>query len=455
MTQGKEERKEDMEILYLPIGVPTFHLETARRMMQESAQLLLKIWPGTVIPQDILLSVADLKKFLEGKHPDLVILQNATFANSAYACEICGAFSCPILLWTLKEPQADGSRLKLNSLTGAFSAANTILGYGQNVLEYVYGSPEEKEVEEKIKAIVRACRLKLNMSRMRLVQVGQTPEGFGFGRAQDLEMKRTFGVTLESIEARELMNKARTYPDEELAEESKQVEQKMCGLSQMPEKNRIDFVRLYKAYKDYVQEHQVGAMACRCWPDFFTDYGTPVCAVLAMLNDLGIAAACETDAYGALSMYAGMQLTGEPVFFGDPVSMNEEENTLTFWHCGTAACGLAREDTGAQVGVHCNRRIGPTLNFGCKAASAVTIFRIGKSPKGEFRFFLAEGEALDRPRQYEGTSVVVRLQRKVRPMVEQAVCAGWEPHFAVIYGDAKQELTALGHLLGLEVCKYE
>jgi hypothetical protein len=49
-------------------------------------------------------------------------------------------------------------------------------------------------------------------------------------------------------------------------------------------------------------------------------------------------------------MWTGMKLSSSPVFFGDPVSLNEEENTLTFWHCGTAACTLARKDTGAVVG---------------------------------------------------------------------------------------------------------
>lgn len=45
----------------------------------------------------------------------------------------------------------------------------------------------------------------------------------------------------------------------------------------------------------------------------------------------------------------------------------EKEGTVTFWHCGMAACNLARKDTGAQVGVHPNRKIGPVMDFGCEA----------------------------------------------------------------------------------------
>ena len=70
----------------------------------------------------------------------------------------------------------------------------------------------------------------------------------------------------------------------------------------------------------------------------------------------------------ALSLWDG---EGEPAEFTaalgytapeeEEITEDEEENTLTFWHCGTAACTLARKDTGAVVGVHPNRKIGPAL----------------------------------------------------------------------------------------------
>ena len=153
-------------------------------------------------------------------------------------------------------------------------------------------------------------------------------------------------------------------------------------------------------------------------------------------------------------MYAGMQLSGQPVFFGDPVSMDEQENTITCWHCGTAACSLARTDTGAKVDVHCNRKIGPTLDFGCRACEHVTVFRIGKDNEGNFRFFIASGEALDKPKQFNGTSVVVRMNEEAKRVVYESVEAGWEPHFAVIYGDVAEELELLAHMYDMEVQRY-
>ena len=444
----------EFKAAYVPIGVPTFHLESAQIQFEKSIDLLKSLSDSVEVPDEMLLSIDKLNAFLDGKAPDLIVLQNITFANSAYTAEIMRKFDCPVLLWTLREPVIDGGRLRLNSLTGAYSAANTIKQFRDEPLQYVFGSPDEENVRKQINSVIRAAKMKKQLRSLNIVSVGHTPQGFGFGRALDNEMLKTFGSNLISIEARELIDTAKGYTDEEVNEYLLDAEKRTVGLENTPDKNRGDFAQLYKAYAQFVKDNNIGALSSRCWPDFFTAFGTPVCAVLAMLNDLGVAASCEADTYGALSMYIGAQLTGSPVFFGDPVSLDEKENTITFWHCGTAACSLAREDTGAEIGVHCNRKIGPTMEFGCKPSKQVTVFRIGKSAEGKFRVFVCKGEALDKPKQFNGTSVVVKTRNDAKNIVVSSVKAGFEPHFAVAYGDIYDELVALSEMLNLEVCEY-
>lgn len=442
------------QVVYIPVGVPTFHLESAKLQFDASVQMLRSLTDDGVYPNDMLLSIDELKEFLDGINPDLIILQNITFANGAYPSEVLKRFSCPVLLWTLREPVIDGGRLRLNSLTGAYSAGNALAAFRDGNFEYIFGGPTEDKVIQKTGAVIRAAKLKKELRDLHMTAIGHTPQGFGFGRALDVDLLKYFGVTLDAIEARELIDKAKGYTDGECASYLEEARKAMVGLENMPDQNVRDFARIYKAYKDYVTENHIGALASRCWPDFFTAFGTPVCAVLAMLNDMGVAAACEADMYGALSMYMGMSLTGQPAFFGDPVSMDEKENTITYWHCGTAACKLASEATGAMTGVHPNRKIGPTMEFGCKPCSHVTVFRVGRKADGTFRFFIAGGEALDKPKQFCGTSVVVKTKNSAEDTIYKSVQDGWEPHFAVIYGDVSAELSVLGRMLGIEVCEY-
>ncbi len=439
--------------VYLPIGVGTFHLETAQAEFEKSVALLKSIDAGVTVPDEMLLSIDKLNAFTEGLDADLAVVQNITFANSAYISEILRRFDCPVVLWTLREPKADGTRLRLNSLTGAFSAANTLKAF-QRPFEYILGSPEDEKTKEVISSAIRAAKVKKAMRSLNLLQVGHTPQGFGFGRALDSEMLKVFGVNTVSIEARELIEKAKTFTDDDIAPYLEDAKKRICGLDKIDSRNVADFAKLYKAYDEYVRANNIGALASRCWPDFFTSFGTPVCSVLGILNDLGVASACEADSYGALSMFICSYLTGSSAFFGDPVAVDEDENTVTFWHCGMAPCSLARDDTGACAGVHCNRKIGPTLEFGCKAQSEVTVFRVGRKPDGSFRFFIADGSAPDKGKQYYGTTLVVRTENCASDIINNAVRDGWEPHFAVAMGNISKPLEILADMLGIEVCRF-
>ena len=444
----------DFTPVYIPIGVPTFHLESAGKEFDASVRLLKELESDTATPDEMLLSIDKLDAFLDTVTPDLAIVQNVTFANGAYMAEVLRRFRCPVLLWTLREPVIDGGRLRLNSLTGAFSAANMLANFGAPFV-YVFGSPAEDATVGSVKAAIDAARVMKAMRSLNILQVGHTPQGFGFGRALDSDMMTAFGANVVSIEARELINKAKTFSREDIADYLADAKNRINGLDKIDEKNVLDFAALYRAYDEYIKANNIGAVSSRCWPDFFTDFGTPVCSVLAILNDLDVPAACEADTYGALTMYIGSFLTGRPAFFGDPVSLDEGENTVTFWHCGMAPCSLARTDTGAAAGLHCNRRIGPTLEFGCKAEPRVTIFRVGRRPDGSFRLFIAPGEALDKPQQFFGTSIVVRTRAGSRGLIESAVNSGWEPHFAVAMGDITDTLADLAKFLKLETEIYD
>ncbi len=446
--------KEKFEVAYIPVGVPTFHLESAEACFRESLELLRDVTDVLVYPDEMLLSIDLLKEFLGRIDPDLIILQNVTFANAAYASEVQLLFpDRPVILWALREPVIDGGRLRLNSLTGVFSASNVLHELGRNSVPFLFGGPSEKEIREKLIAAVGAAKVRKDLNGLTLAAIGHSPQGFGFGRALDAEIQKSFGVRLLSVEAREFIEMAKSYSDPDIQAYLEDAGKRMSGLDSIPEKNRNDFARLYKAYDSFVLDKGVGAIASRCWPDFFTSFGTPVCAVLSILNDLGIPSACETDVYGALSMYIGSRAGDSPVFFGDPVSMDEKENTITFWHCGMAPCSIAREGR-SEVGVHCNRKIGPTMEFGCRESENAVIFRVGKDPKGGWRFFVAEGRALDKPKQFNGTSTVIETVGSAKDIITAGIRDGWEPHFAVIYSDVAETLSSLGEILDIPVFRY-
>ena len=148
------------QVAYVPIGVGTFHLESAQVQFDQSVQLIKSLTDDGVYPGKMLLTLDDLAAYLDGICPSLIVLQNITFANAAYATEVLKRFDCPILLWTLREPVIDGGRLRLNSLTGAYSAANAIRAFREGEFEYLFGAPGEEETRREIGAAIRAAKIK-------------------------------------------------------------------------------------------------------------------------------------------------------------------------------------------------------------------------------------------------------------------------------------------------------
>lgn len=442
-----------INVAFLPIGRPTFHMESANESLKKSRETLTQIFPAVVMPEEILTSLDMLSHFLKNiDGPDLIILQNTTFVDSTFAAEVLHQYDCPILLWTLREPVIDGGRLRLNSLTGAFSAGNLFFNRGKK-FEYIFGSPDEEKVQKKISAVIRACQVKKSLNNLIVGVVGTAPAGFYFSNALDTDVQNAVGARLEYIEARDIINKAKALEEKDFQGHIADAHNSIKGLDQIPGENLDKFGRLMAAYKAFVEEKGIKALASRCWPDFFTEYATPVCNVLSGLTESGVVSACEADVYGAISMFILKEFTGTPAYFGDPVSLDEKKNAITFWHCGAGACSLARKDTGARAGVHPNRKIGPTMEFGLKEGR-VTVIRLGRKPDGTFRIFLMTGEALDEPQQFLGTSVVVKADHDAGEIVNKAVTDGWEPHFALVYGDIKEEIKILGNLLNMEVVEY-
>ena len=52
------------EVLYLPIGVPTFHLGCAGEAFEKSVSLLKEIDAAVVCPEEMLLSIDDFSDWL-------------------------------------------------------------------------------------------------------------------------------------------------------------------------------------------------------------------------------------------------------------------------------------------------------------------------------------------------------------------------------------------------------
>lgn len=84
------------QVAYVPIGVGTFHLESAQDQFEKSIAMLKGLNADCTVPEKMLLTINDLDAYLDTLNPDLIVLQNITFANALTPARCSSALPAPL-----------------------------------------------------------------------------------------------------------------------------------------------------------------------------------------------------------------------------------------------------------------------------------------------------------------------------------------------------------------------
>lgn len=448
-----------LRVAYVSFGRPTFDLKSANEMLKASIAKLNKQDVQWTIVDELITDVDNAEKEANRLfgNIDVLVAQFTTFVDGRFIATMAKKLRVPVIAWAIREPNRDaGQRLSLNSLTGANMAGRELYHLGVP-FQFLYGSVEDSDFGDRFTAAIRFFAAWWKLNRFKVITVGDTPDGFSFTKPGDKAM-RQLGLTIENLNLNETFERASQLNDSDVHEEIENVKTSVRGLNQLPEENILKFAKMLTVLKQDLVSLQADAVAVKCWPEFFTDFGAAACSTISALSDIGIMGACETDVLGSLSMDVLHQLTLSASYLGDLVEIDETKDAVTFWHCGAGAFSLARQDTGAQAGRHPNRDVGFTLEFGLKPG-VVTILRVGEDKDGNVRALIGKGEMLDVPKRFQGTSGTVRLHPNptlgdVRQRVGRVIEAGFEPHYALAYGDVEADLERLFECLNIPVTKF-
>ncbi|WP_144938431.1 L-fucose/L-arabinose isomerase family protein [Paenibacillus sp. 32O-W] len=435
-----------MNLAFVPLARPTFDIETAKAYFSQSCELLGKLADGCRFPQGLLMSPEEAGAFVrrtaDGTELDAIVVQATTFIDARFIIEIMEATDAPILLWGVREPRVNGTRLSLNSMTGINNLANTLVTKGRK-FSLLFGNPTEDALARELRAHLKVASLIRELSRLKIGVIGQQPDGFFFSAA-DAGMLAKLGPQMIELDLQEAFHRANELSETEAQAAVEAVSGQVRGLGLIPQESVMKFARFQTALQRQIQELGISMVAVRCWPEFYTDYGAAACSTVSSLIDQGIMASCEADIHGALTMHIQSRLAGSAPYLGDLVHIDETKDSGVFWHCGAGAFSLARPDTGAVAGLHPNRKLGFTLEFGLKAG-AVSVHRLGPDPSrpGEYRMLMMKGEALDEPQKFWGTSVEVGFRQPILPLMKQLMKQGFEPHYSIVYADISEEMNIL------------
>ncbi len=434
-----------MKIGILPLGRPTFDLPYAKEKL--AAMLAqLDVSGHEIIGSRSLLMGPDDAALGAVASADVLLILQVTFTDAAFTTRAACDFPGRVAIWAVPEPRL-GGRLRLNAYCGLNLLSHALglndrrftWAYGDNVdLDALLTGPEvtpKRGVPSGAAAI--AIRRDLHIAR-----IGERPEGFDTCAYDKAALAGLTGAKVTELTLPDLFDRARALPDDAVAPYATQAET-LGGVAELDQGELDRSLRLAGALDQLRREQRFDAMAIRCWPETFTEYGGAVCGPVSMLGEARTPCACEADVYGAVTQAILQDVADAPVFLADLVDMDDETGVV--WHCGQAPASMAATAPGATV--HTNRKQALLLEFPLKPGR-VTLFRLSQA-YGQPQAVIATGEVLDRPMAFTGTSGVVRFDRGATQVGADVMASGLEHHMALAYGDHADILR--GVAAGLDI----
>ena len=223
----------------------------------------------------------------------------------------------------------------------------------------------------------------------------------------------------------------------------------LAGLDDVDQEELDRSFRLFCALEDLQRKSGASALAVRCWPETFTEYGCAACGPMAMMNQKCVPAACEADVYGAFSALLLQELAGAPAWMADLVDLDFDDDTGVLWHCGLAPLSMCDPQATPEATIHTNRKMPLLHQFPLKPGE-ITIARLSQA-RNETKLVIGHAHFVRAPMAFTGTSGVLQFDSGADAFFETVIAEGLEHHYALAYGDFRPALRAVGAALDLPV----
>jgi L-fucose isomerase-like protein len=382
------------------------------------------------------------------EHPiDLLLVFQATFADSTMVLSLAEAVDAPLVLWAVPEARS-GGRLRLNSFCGINLGAHALARHGRRY-DYLYAPPDDAQALEQVRLLAQVGRAYRLLRGARIGRVGENPDGLDTCQLDREALTHRFGVEVVQIDLESTFKGARAAAVQAVDSVYRDLETRLNGLADVDQTALRRTLATYLALHQMAEQQGLAGLAVRCWPEFFTELGCAACGAMSLLSDEGTPSSCEADVNGTITQLILQWISSEPAFGTDVVSFDLDDDTVVVWHCGLAPLAMADPEVRPRATIHSNRQLPLLMEFPLKPGR-VTLARLSEAT-GDFRLVVSSGEMLRAPLSFSGTSGVLRFDRSARYVLDTMLGEGLEHHLSLTYGDHVPALLSLAKMMELPV----
>lgn len=445
----------DTLLAVVPIVRTTFDVALASQVIEQVRAALPAlgvrvIWSDA--PITTLEEAEQTARQFAQQSPDLLLVLQATFADSSMVMAFARQIDAPIVLWAVPEAHT-GGRLRLNSLCGINLGAHALRRAGISY-HTLYDAPDSELALKKLSVLLKAAYTYRRLRTAKVGRVGEHPVGFDTCAFDAEALKARMGLEIVPIDLREqVFAPSRAVESAAVDAVASELGSRVAGLDSLDSAATRGTLSAYVTLREIAAQQSLDGLAVRCWPEFFTELGCAACGAMSMLSDGGTPCSCEADVNGTITQLMLQWLSGEPAFGSDVVSVDDETDSLVLWHCGLAPLSMADPETTPGVTIHSNRKLPLLMEFSLKPG-AVTVARLSEAT-GEYRLVVGSGEIVRGKKSFSGTTGLLHMRRPARDVLNTILSEGLEHHIAITYGDHADALLTLAQMLNFPVLRLE
>jgi L-fucose isomerase-like protein len=262
-------------------------------------------------------------------------------------------------------------------------------------------SPGSGKFAENLDNFARVCRVVGGMKELTVGAIGARTTPFKTVRIDELTLQK-YGITMETFDLSEVFSRMRGLNDTNVElQEKREILSNYASWQGVPEVNFDNIARYGVVLDQMIGEHNLDAVAVRCWIELQQEFGISPCVVLSEMNNRKKTAACEVDIGSAVTMHALSLASGDAATCLDwNNNYGDEEDKCILFHCGPVPAKLMKEKGRVVDHEILKNSVGPGCSYGPSVGRIRPFdFTYGNllSVDGRLEFYLGEAAFTDDP----------------------------------------------------------
>jgi len=262
----------------------------------------------------------------------------------------------PVLIHAFRDKTDEMQRnTRKDTLWGKISVCNNLRQYGIafTLTQKHIEDPETDIFKNDITRFIATCRVTVGMRRLRVGMIGARPALFNTVRYSEKILENN-GISVETLDLSEVFNKMT-----ELSDHDENVKLRIVEINQYlgcktccDDHAVLKMAKLLYIIEEYIRMQKLDIISFQCWNILHKELNISVCALLSILNNKNISAACETDVTGALAMHALVLAADGPSAIVDwNNNYGDNEDQCVFYHCSNFPKDILDDEDAANLPV--------------------------------------------------------------------------------------------------------